>query len=647
MPPDGKAESESEGGSNSSRGDDRAVNLAQFAGSKSDAESDGSEDVRVQTFRDSFGAARPAGAAGPAAADNGGRRADDEAKVVKDDKDASDEELSEIHSSEYEHLVDGSSEDGGVRDSASPGAISLTSTDDDEFADAKDSSTALEVRHSSIHGSSGSSNGEEVISWQEERRRNLEAEALENDASGGGGEASGASKGGRSLRRYFDEEDSSVTCRHCGGIGHFARDCVNEKLPKPCFLCGVKGHNARECMNQQCFRCRRPGHRIGGCSNVSPRDSELDPTAITPARCPQTQPQLRCLTTRHLRGGSELNSEHVIRIEGRELTLRISMRLQRPFGEHTCYRCGRSAGHAPWECPHAVRFDDEVKLPAPRAHVDPLLLEAWSGVRGNKDYWGAASKLTKLLGTAGNKSTARDEQRAGSRKRKSLDELLPGDLDGDSVSCDEVSLWDDAADRMAEESDDSGSDIASGGIGKGSKKRLKQDAKEERLRKKQKRKKEKKKALEAAGAVNGGDRTPKFGQSEYQGRRARQKLRQAQESKKGSSAKAGHKKGSGFGGDDYISLKTSKRDIPGGSYAEVRAVAPSFAKGNGGPAGGIAKQSKMRKGEKQPRFKSVMQALDKHHHVKAKRESAKVKREPKHKQKKDPAMRRGKRGRQY
>ena len=107
MPPDGKAESESEGGSNSSRGDDRAVNLAQFAGSKSDAESDGSEDVRVQTFRDSFGAARPAGAAGPAAADNGGRRADDEAKVVKDDKDASDEELSEIHSSEYEHLVDG------------------------------------------------------------------------------------------------------------------------------------------------------------------------------------------------------------------------------------------------------------------------------------------------------------------------------------------------------------------------------------------------------------------------------------------------------------------------------------------------------------------------------------------------------------
>jgi hypothetical protein len=34
-------------------------------------------------------------------------------------------------------------------------------------------------------------------------------------------------------RRYFEEEDTSITCRHCGGIGHMARECLNEKVNPP------------------------------------------------------------------------------------------------------------------------------------------------------------------------------------------------------------------------------------------------------------------------------------------------------------------------------------------------------------------------------------------------------------------------------
>ena len=184
-----------------------------------------------------------------------------------------------------------------------------------------------------------------------------------------------------------------MTCRHCGGIGHYARDCVNEKMPKPCFLCGEKGHTARDCMNQQCFRCRRGGHKSSQCPN-------------------------------------------------------------RPYPEGTCYRCGRAAGHSPYECPHAVRFDGLIDLPPPLA-PDPLLSLAWSGVRGNKDYWnvvdalrrqskapprdgvGAGDRDAQTQGTT--RRAAKTVDKRDKKRKRSLGDMQPGDLDDDDVEEVEVS----------------------------------------------------------------------------------------------------------------------------------------------------------------------------------------------------------------
>lgn len=243
----------------------------------------------------------------------------------------------------------------------------------------------------------GDSDDDCSLDGDDNRNRVLPQSSHTSSSSGNavGDENSSGTKSRRAMRRYFEEEDSSVTCRHCGGIGHFARDCVNEKMPKPCFLCGEKGHQARDCMNQQCFKCRMGGHKSSQCPN-------------------------------------------------------------RPYHDNTCYRCGRSAGHSPFDCPHAVRFDGLISLPPPQA-PDPLLRLAWSGVRGNKDYWNICDILSKKSRapprgkSVPTKTHARDQVAAGAAKgvgvvgagkgkRKRVEDLQPGDLDGDSV--DEVIISD-------------------------------------------------------------------------------------------------------------------------------------------------------------------------------------------------------------
>ena len=67
--------------------------------------------------------------------------------------------------------------------------------------------------------------------------------------------------------RYFDEdfEAAAIRCFHCGGSGHMAYQCTNERKRKPCFLCGSLEHqrNVRPhtgASSPTPARSRRPRH---------------------------------------------------------------------------------------------------------------------------------------------------------------------------------------------------------------------------------------------------------------------------------------------------------------------------------------------------------------------------------------------------
>ena len=131
----------------------------------------------------------------------------------------------------------------------------------------------------------------------------------------------------------------------------------------------------------------------------------------------------------------------------------------RPYREDTCYRCGRATGHSPYDCPHAMRFDGLIELPPPLA-PDPLLHVAWSGVRGNKNYWNITETLFKKSrapprngtgtgrGRGGQGDGQGDGQQAqkgkgdaGDKRKRGHSDSKPRDRDDDSS--DGLEMWSD------------------------------------------------------------------------------------------------------------------------------------------------------------------------------------------------------------
>ena len=67
--------------------------------------------------------------------------------------------------------------------------------------------------------------------------------------------------------RYFTPTDITLRCYNCNGVGHYADNCVYDKIYKPCYICGVRNHQPWKCPNDLCYKCNQSGHKSDICTN--------------------------------------------------------------------------------------------------------------------------------------------------------------------------------------------------------------------------------------------------------------------------------------------------------------------------------------------------------------------------------------------
>jgi len=102
------------------------------------------------------------------------------------------------------------------------------SDDDDDDNDEDD-----EDDEDGESGESGESDDEDGLHLAQSHAPNTPAAASTTGSSMAKTPAAPSTGKKYTPRRYFEEEDTSITCRHCGGIGHMARECLNEKVNPP------------------------------------------------------------------------------------------------------------------------------------------------------------------------------------------------------------------------------------------------------------------------------------------------------------------------------------------------------------------------------------------------------------------------------
>ncbi|XP_065834343.1 zinc finger CCHC domain-containing protein 7-like [Oscarella lobularis] len=141
----------------------------------------------------------------------------------------------------------------------------------------------------------------------------------------------GTETGKRKRGRYYKK---AVECKICRETGHSAKQCMNKKFHRLCFLCAEEGHLARACPFQLCFRCHQPGHKANECKRryeyskfIQCRRCEMN--GHIERVCPDLWRQFHNTTSWDELALKECSSE-----------MRISY----------CYNCAKK-GHVGHECP--------------------------------------------------------------------------------------------------------------------------------------------------------------------------------------------------------------------------------------------------------------------------------------------------------